>query len=70
MKRPEMARIACEMSNKVILTSDNPRTEDPLVILADMEKGVEAQHFMKTLTISEIVKELIDIGISELNRLN
>lgn len=53
MKRPEMARIACEMSNKVILTSDNPRTEDPLAILAEMEKGVEAQHFMKTLTISD-----------------
>lgn len=53
MKRPEMARIACEMSTKVILTSDNPRTEDPLVILADMEKGVEAQHFMKTLTIAD-----------------
>lgn len=53
MKRPEMARIACEMSNKVILTSDNPRTEDPLAILAEMEKGVEAQHFMKTLTIAD-----------------
>ena len=53
MKRPEMARIACEMSTKVILTSDNPRTEDPLVILADMEKGVEPQHFMKTLTIAD-----------------
>ncbi|MFN5985117.1 MAG: UDP-N-acetylmuramoyl-L-alanyl-D-glutamate--2,6-diaminopimelate ligase [Fluviicola sp.] len=53
MKRPEMARIACEMSTKVILTSDNPRTEDPLAILAEMEKGVEAQHFMKTLTIAD-----------------
>ncbi len=53
LKRPEMARIACEMSSKVILTSDNPRTEDPNTILSDMEKGVEPQHFMKTITISD-----------------
>lgn len=53
LKRPEMARIACELSDKVILTSDNPRTEDPQAILADMEKGVEPQHFMKVLTIQD-----------------
>ena len=53
MKRPEMARIACEMSNKVILTSDNPRTEDPAQILRDMEAGVEAHQTMKTLTIQD-----------------
>ncbi len=52
-KRPEMARIACEMSNKVILTSDNPRTEDPAQILKDMEAGVEAHQTMKTLTIQD-----------------
>jgi len=53
MKRPEMARIACEMSNKVILTSDNPRTEDPSQILKDMEAGVEAHQMMKVLTIQD-----------------
>ncbi len=53
LKRPEMAKIACELSDKVILTSDNPRTEDPDAILADMEKGVEAQHFMKVLIIRD-----------------
>jgi UDP-N-acetylmuramoyl-L-alanyl-D-glutamate--2,6-diaminopimelate ligase len=51
LKRPEMARIACELSDKVILTSDNPRTEDPQAILSEMEKGVEPQHFMKVLSI-------------------
>lgn len=51
LKRPEMAKIACELSDKVILTSDNPRTEDPQSILSDMEKGVEAHQFMKTLSI-------------------
>lgn len=53
LKRPEMARIACELSDKVILTSDNPRSEDPQAILDEMEKGVEPQHFMKVLTIQD-----------------
>lgn len=50
-KRPEMASIACERSDKVILTSDNPRSEDPNQILRDMEEGVPGQHFKKVLTI-------------------
>ena len=52
LKRPIMASIACENSNKVILTSDNPRSEDPEEILADMKKGVEAVHFKKVLSIT------------------
>lgn len=40
-KRPIMAKIACELSSMVILTSDNPRNEDPNSILEEMEKGVE-----------------------------
>jgi len=39
-KRPIMAEVACRHSDKVIFTSDNPRTEDPLQILADMETGL------------------------------
>lgn len=35
-----MARTACELSDRVILTSDNPRTEDPMQILKDMEEGL------------------------------
>jgi UDP-N-acetylmuramoyl-L-alanyl-D-glutamate--2,6-diaminopimelate ligase len=50
-KRPIMANIASTMSNKVIITSDNPRTEDPIDIIADMEKGVEPQNQRKTLSI-------------------
>lgn len=52
-KRPEMAEIACRLSNKVILTSDNPRTEDPEAILADMEKGVSAAYANTTLIITD-----------------
>ena len=50
-KRPIMAHIASSMSNKVILTSDNPRSENPEDIISDMEKGVEAQNQKKTLSI-------------------
>ncbi|WP_284651503.1 UDP-N-acetylmuramoyl-L-alanyl-D-glutamate--2,6-diaminopimelate ligase [Flavobacterium terrisoli] len=50
-KRPIMANIATTMSNQVIITSDNPRTEDPIDIIADMEKGVEPQNHKKTLSI-------------------
>ncbi|HPS12812.1 MAG TPA: UDP-N-acetylmuramoyl-L-alanyl-D-glutamate--2,6-diaminopimelate ligase, partial [Prolixibacteraceae bacterium] len=52
-KRPEMAAIACELSDKIILTSDNPRTEDPLQILKDMEAGVNVVNRKKVLTISD-----------------
>lgn len=52
-KRPEMARIAAEMSNKIILTSDNPRFEDPQVILSDMEKGLDVITKRKALTIAD-----------------
>lgn len=52
-KRPEMAEIACEWSNKVILTSDNPRSEDPNVIIEEMMAGVPGLHFKKTLSITD-----------------
>lgn len=50
-KRPEMAQEALLGSNKVILTSDNPRTEDPAQIIRDMEAGVEPQMKSRTLSI-------------------
>lgn len=50
-KRPIMAKIASEMSDKAIFTSDNPRSEQPEAIIEDMEKGVEGQNFKKTLSI-------------------
>jgi UDP-N-acetylmuramoyl-L-alanyl-D-glutamate--2,6-diaminopimelate ligase len=52
-KRPLMAKIACEYSDQVILTSDNPRTEKPEGILMEMENGIPASFKMKTLTISD-----------------
>ena len=52
-KRPIMAQVACDWSDKVILTSDNPRTEDPARILEDMEAGVSPTNRRKTLTIAD-----------------
>lgn len=52
-KRPIMAGIATEMSDKVILTSDNPRNEDPEVIIHEMEQGVAPQNFKKSLSITD-----------------
>ncbi len=46
-KRPIMANIACQNSDKVILTADNPRNEDPEVILRQMEAGVSGKDFKK-----------------------
>ena len=52
-KRPIMANLASTLSNKLIITSDNPRTEDPDDIIAEMEKGVEAQNHKKTIAITD-----------------
>jgi len=52
-KRPVMASIACRFSNRVILTSDNPRFEDPSAILSDMNKGVPVEFRQNLLEISD-----------------
>ncbi len=50
-KRPKMAYIASQLSNQVVFTSDNPRTEDPQMILDEMEKGVSPENYKKTISI-------------------
>ena len=52
-KRPIMADIATALSDKAILTSDNPRDEDPEVIICEMEKGVAPQNYKKLLAITD-----------------
>jgi len=52
-KRPVMANIAAALSTQAIFTSDNPRTEDPAVILQEMEAGVQPIDFKKTMTIQD-----------------
>jgi UDP-N-acetylmuramoyl-L-alanyl-D-glutamate--2,6-diaminopimelate ligase len=52
-KRPVMAQVACDWSDKVILTSDNPRTEQPQTIIEEMEKGVSPTNKRKTISITD-----------------
>ncbi len=52
-KRPQMGKIAASLSSKVIFTSDNPRNESPESIIAQMQEGVEPQHFKRTLKITD-----------------
>ena len=62
-KRPLMAEVACQYSDKVILTSDNPRNEDPLEILKQMEAGVNVVSRKKCITIADR-KEAIKTAVS------
>ncbi len=66
-KRPLMAEIACKLSDQVIFTSDNPRSEDPEVIIEDMRRGVPPEDYKKTLSITnrrEAIKTACSMGHS------
>ena len=67
-KRPVMAAAACEHSNRVIFTSDNPRSEDPLEILKQMEAGVNVVARKKYITIAdrrEAIKVAVSLAVKE-----
>lgn len=52
-KRPVMGQVAAEHSDRVIFTSDNPRSEDPQEIIGEMEEGVAVHQRKKTLSIAD-----------------
>ena len=52
-KRPVMAKIACQLSSRVILTSDNPRDEEPDAILEEMRHGVPVEFVKNLLVITD-----------------
>jgi UDP-N-acetylmuramoyl-L-alanyl-D-glutamate--2,6-diaminopimelate ligase len=64
-KRPTMAKIATQLSNQVIFTSDNPRHEDPDAIIQEMEAGVEIPYQKKYLSITsrkEAIKTAVKLA--------
>jgi UDP-N-acetylmuramoyl-L-alanyl-D-glutamate--2,6-diaminopimelate ligase len=67
-KRPMMARIAAEMSEKVVLTSDNPRNEEPETIIEDMKAGLDPVLIRKVISITdrdEAIKATCSFATSE-----
>ncbi len=60
-KRPIMGEIATRLSDYVILTSDNPRTEDPQKIIDDMIKGIKKDNYEAILDRKEAIKKAIDL---------
>ena len=67
-KRPLMAAVACEHSDRIILTADNPRSENPSAILKDMEKGITASNKRKYMLIEdrrEAIKTAVNLAGKE-----
>ena len=62
-----MAEVACEYSDKIIFTSDNPRSEDPAEIIKDMEKGVRITARKKYISIADR-KEAIKTAVISFNK--
>ena len=62
-KRPLMAEVACTWSDQVILTSDNPRSEDPKLIIEEMKTGISASQMKKVLSLDDR-REAIKLGIA------
>jgi len=63
-KRPKMAEIACRLSDFVFVTSDNPRTEDPIQILKDIEQGIPThfQSFVAEVDREQAIKQAIALA--------
>jgi UDP-N-acetylmuramoyl-L-alanyl-D-glutamate--2,6-diaminopimelate ligase len=59
-KRPLMAQIACQYATHPIFTSDNPRSEDPLQIIRDMEEGVKGKQFKSIVDRREAISYAIN----------
>ena len=66
-KRPIMAQVASSLSDRIIFTSDNPRTEDANTILKDMEVGLDSASKRKSLFISDR-KEAIKTAVMMANK--
>jgi len=65
MKRPVMGEVACQLSDRVVFTSDNPRSEEPEAILQDMEEGLNTAARRKFISITdrrEAIKTAVNLS--------
>ena len=65
VKASKMGHIASALSDKVIFTSDNPRSENPDAIISEIERGVEAQNYNKIISITKRDQALKPLAIGE-----
>lgn len=59
-KRPQMGRIASELSDLAIITSDNPRSEDPEAIIEDIVRGIQGNNYIKIVDRRQAIREAIE----------
>ncbi|MGL5478296.1 MAG: glutamate ligase domain-containing protein, partial [Clostridium sp.] len=61
-KRPQMGEIGTNLSDFSIITSDNPRTEDPEAIIEDIIKGIKKDNYIKITDRKEAIRKAIDLA--------
>jgi UDP-N-acetylmuramoyl-L-alanyl-D-glutamate--2,6-diaminopimelate ligase len=64
-KRPIMGEVACQLSDRVVFTSDNPRSEEPEAILQDMEEGLNTAAKKKIISVTdrrEAIKTAVNLS--------
>lgn len=61
-KRAAMGRVASELSDQVVITSDNPRSEDPQAIIADIQRGIRKKNYAGVIDRREAIKKAIEIA--------
>lgn len=63
VKRPQMGKIGCHLSDIAIITSDNPRTENPTAIIQDIVKGIDTENYEVIENRKEAIERAIDIAM-------
>ncbi|CUU46901.1 UDP-N-acetylmuramoyl-L-alanyl-D-glutamate--2,6-diaminopimelate ligase [Clostridium beijerinckii] len=63
VKRPEMGKISTDIADITIVTSDNPRSEEPLSIIKDIEAGIDKDNYFVIENRKEAIKKSIDIAL-------
>ena len=62
VKRPQMGKIGTDLADKAIVTSDNPRTEEPMSIIKDIEAGIEKDNYIVIENRKEAIKEAMNMA--------